>query len=37
MGKFLNLGILANPLNWVTVVVMCLFGLLLLQMIAPEQ
>lgn len=35
--RFLNLGILKEPLNWLTVFLMCAFALVLLYLIAPQQ
>jgi hypothetical protein len=37
MDKVLNLELLAHPLNWLTVFLMCLMGLMLLAMLSPED
>jgi hypothetical protein len=34
--RLLNTEIMAEPLNWVTVFVMCLFGAALLAIVFPE-
>lgn len=33
----LNLDLMANPLNWITVFVMCAFALILLSLLTPQQ
>ena len=37
MSKFLNLELLSNPYNWITVFLMCAFALILLTLIAPQE
>lgn len=34
--RFLNLAILKEPFNWITVVLMVMFGLLVLAVLSPE-
>lgn len=36
MDKFLNLAILKEPLNWITVFLMCAFALVLLYLLFPQ-
>ncbi|HEY1881104.1 MAG TPA: hypothetical protein VGG68_14350 [Caulobacteraceae bacterium] len=36
MDRYLNLGLMAHPLNWATIVLMCAFALVLLHLVAPE-
>jgi hypothetical protein len=37
VGNFVNLELLAHPLNWLTVFLMCLMGVMLLGMLSPED
>lgn len=37
MPSLINWGLLANPYNWATVIIMALFGLILLAVVSPEQ
>lgn len=36
MGRFINFDLLREPYNWVTVIFMTAFALLLLHLIMPE-
>jgi hypothetical protein len=35
MDRILNLDLMAQPLNWLTVTLMCAFALLLLALLSP--
>jgi hypothetical protein len=35
MDRFLNLPLMAHPLNWVTIFLMCALALMLLALISP--
>lgn len=35
--EWLNFDLMKNPLNWVTVFLMCTFALVLLSLLAPQQ
>ena len=37
MMEWINLDLMRNPLNWATVFLMCLFALVLLALLAPQQ
>lgn len=36
MDRFINFAIIKQPLNWVTVFLMCAFALILLHLIFPQ-
>ena len=36
MPRLLNLDVMANPLNWATVFLMCAFGAILIGLVFPE-
>lgn len=35
MDNFLNLELMAHPLNWITVFLMCVLALMLLALVSP--
>ena len=35
MDKFINVGIISQPYNWITVFLMCTFALILLYLLFP--
>jgi hypothetical protein len=37
MERFLNIAMMKEPLNWVTIFLMCLFALVLLYLVFPQQ
>lgn len=37
MNSVINLDLLSNPLNWLTVVIVVTFGLVLIALISPQQ
>ncbi len=37
MNRFLNIGLLSNPLNWITVFLMCFIALFFLALVAPQS
>ncbi len=36
MPRLINVDLLANPLNWATVFLMCVFGAVLIALVFPE-